>query len=237
MGQQWEGTMANKLWLSMAFVAFGAMPVAAQNNAPNVKAVLQQADAAMGASKLHSIQYSATGYVTVLGQNYSSNLEETWPRFDLKSFTRTIDYDSNSMREDQVRVQGAWSATRGGGVRPIIGERKQMQLVAGNYAWNLNEQNQPGTAFNQAELRELEILMTPHGFIRAAMAAADAKAIVYDERSRSTKKGTVVPFKALGKYPVNGWINDSGLVTKVQTWLPNPILGDMFVEPRGPGGD
>ncbi len=228
--------MARKLWLSAAFVALCAMPVAAQNNAPNAKTVLQQADAAMGASKLHSIQYSATGYVTVLGQNYSSNLDETWPRFDLKSFTRTIDYDSNSMREDQVRVQGAWSGTRGGGVRPIIGERKQMQLVAGNYAWNLNDQNQPNAAFGQAELRELEILMTPHGFIRAAMAAPDAKATVYDESSNSTKKVTVVQFKALGKYPVNGWINDQGLVTKVQTWLPNPILGDMFVETRVRGG-
>ena len=228
--------MANKLWLSVAFVALCAIPVAAQNNAPNAKAVLQQADAAMGASKLHSIQYSATGYVTVLGQNYSSSLDETWPRFDLKSFTRTIDYDSNSMREDQVRVQGAWSATRGGGVRPIIGERKQAQLVNGNYAWNLNDQNQPNAAFGQAELRELEILMTPHGFIRAAMAAPDAKAMVYDESSRSTKKVTVVQFKALGKYPVNGWINDQGLVTKVQTWLPNPILGDMFVETRVQGG-
>jgi glyoxylase-like metal-dependent hydrolase (beta-lactamase superfamily II) len=228
--------MANKLWLSVAMVALCAMPVAAQNNAPNAKTVLQQADAAMGASKLHSIQYSATGYVTVLGQNYSSSLDETWPRFDLKSFTRTIDYDSNSMREDQVRVQGAWSATRGGGVRPIIGERKQTQLVNGNYAWNVNDQNQPAAAFGQAELRELEILMTPHGFIRAAMAAPDAKAMVYDESSRSTKKVTVVQFKALGKYPVNGWINDQGLVTKVQTWLPNPILGDMFVETRVQGG-
>ena len=104
--------MASKLWLSVAFAALCAMPVAAQNNAPNVKTVLQQADAAMGAGKLHSIQYSATGYVTVLGQNYSSNLEETWPRFDLKSFTRTIDYDSNSMREDQVRVQGKCTMPR-----------------------------------------------------------------------------------------------------------------------------
>src|SRR6476469_7224553 len=178
--------MRNKFWLCVTFAALCAMPLAAQTNAPTAKAVLQQADAAIGASKLHSIQYSATGYVTVLGQNYSSNLDETWPRFDLQSFVRTLDYDSNSMRADQVRVHGAWSATRGGGVRPIIGERKQMQLVSGNYAWNLNEQNQPAAAFNQAELRELEILMTPHGFIRAAMAAPDAKATVYDESSRNT---------------------------------------------------
>src|SRR3977135_1189394 len=117
--------MASKLWLSVAFAALSAMPVAAQNNTPNAKTVLQQADAAMGAGKLHSIQYSATGYVTVLGQNYSSSLDETWPRFDLKSYTRTIDYDSNSMREDQVRVQGAWAATRGGGGRRCMRQRRK----------------------------------------------------------------------------------------------------------------
>src|SRR5262249_5469239 len=68
--------------------------------------------------------------------------------------------------------------------------------------------------------------------IRAAEAAPDAKASSYTESSRSTKKTTVISFKAFGKYPVNGWINDQNLVTKVQTWLPNPVLGDMFVETR-----
>jgi hypothetical protein len=231
--------MANRLWLSLAFAALCAMPAAtlnAQSAAPDAKAVLQRADAAMGVSKVNSIQYSATGYVTALGQNYSSALDETWPRFELKSFVRTVDYGSNSMREDQVRVQGAWSATRGGGQRPIIGERNQRQLVSGNFAWNLNDQNQPAPQFGQAELRQLELIMTPHGFVKAAMAAPDAKAMVYSESSRSTKKVTVVQFKALGKYPVNGWINDQNMVTKVQTWLPNPILGDMFVETRVQGG-
>src|SRR5712671_7486101 len=105
------GNNGQQIMACVAFAALCAMPVAAQTGAPNAKAVLQQADAAMGASKLHSIQYSATGYVTVLGQNYSSSLDETWPRFDLQSFTRTIDYDSNSMRAAQVRVPGAGSAS------------------------------------------------------------------------------------------------------------------------------
>src|SRR5262245_32141724 len=132
--------MSKKVLLSLALVALVAAPAASQNAVPDAKAVLQRADAAMGVSKLNSLQYTATGYVTALGQNYSSSLDETWPRFELKSFTRTIDFPSNSMREDQTRVQGVWNATRGGGQRPIIGERNQKQLVSGNYAWNLNDQ-------------------------------------------------------------------------------------------------
>lgn len=198
----------------------------------DAKAVLAKADAAMGVSKVTSLQISATGYVTALGQNYSSALDETWPRFELKSYTRTIDFPSNSMREDQVRVQGNWNATRGGGQRPIIGERTQHQLVNGTTAWNVNDQNVPAPAFGQGELRQLELLMTPHGFVKAAQAAPDATASEYTESSRTTKKSSVVSFKAFGKYPVNGWINGDGLVTKVQTWMPNPALGDMFVETR-----
>ena len=223
--------MTNRFLLGLVCAAAFAIPAAAQT-APDAKAELAAADAAMGVSKITSIQYTATGYVTVLGQNYSSALDETWPRFELKSFTRTIDYPSNSMREDQTRVQGVWNATRGGGVRPIIGERNQKQLVAGQYAWNLNDQGRAALAFDQADLRQLEIIMTPHGFIKAAEAAPDAKALVYNDSSRNTKPATVIQFKALGKYVVNGWLNDQHLVTKVQTWLPNPILGDMFVETR-----
>jgi glyoxylase-like metal-dependent hydrolase (beta-lactamase superfamily II) len=223
--------MTGKLMGPIAFAALLTVSASAQT-APDAKSVLAAADAAMGVSKVTSLQISATGYVTALGQNYSSSLDETWPRFELKSYTRTIDFPTGSMREDQVRVQGTWNATRGGGQRPIVGERTQHQLVSGNYAWNVNDQNVPAPQVGQAELRQLELIMTPHGFIKAAQAAPDAKASVYTESSRTTRRSNVVSFKAFGKYPVNGWINDQGLVTKVQTWLPNPVLGDMFVETR-----
>src|SRR5215471_7898040 len=144
--------MAKKVLLSLALLALVAAPAASQNAMPDAKAVLQRADAAMGVSKATSLQISATGYVTALGQNYSSALDETWPRFELKSFTRTIDFPSNSMREDQTRVQG-----------PIIGERHQKQLVSGNYAWNLNDEGVAQPQVGQAEMRQLELIMTPHG--------------------------------------------------------------------------
>jgi glyoxylase-like metal-dependent hydrolase (beta-lactamase superfamily II) len=41
---------------------------------------------------------------------------------------------------------------------------------------------------------------------------------------------TVVSFTALGKYKVNGTINSEDLVGRVQTWVPNPVVGDMYYE-------
>ena len=101
--------MGRKLLLSIALLAFIAMRAASQTAAPDAKVVLQRADAAMGVSKVNSIEYSATGYVTALGQNYSSALEDTWPRFELKSFIRTVDYGSMSMREERIgKTSGTW---------------------------------------------------------------------------------------------------------------------------------
>src|SRR5208282_1483077 len=42
---------------------------------------------------------------------------------------------------------------------------------------------------------------------------------------------TIVSF-TLGKYRVNGTINDQNLVELVDTWFPNPVYGDMDYEMR-----
>ena len=42
---------------------------------------------------------------------------------------------------------------------------------------------------------------------------------------------TIVSFQ-LGKYRVNGTINEEDLVERVQTWVPNPVLGDLVYEHR-----
>ena len=103
----------------------------------NAQTVLAAADKAMGGDKLKTLQYSATGYVGALGQAYAGNMDDTWPRFELKTFVRTIDYSTMSMKEEQTRVQGPWLATHGGGQRPIIGERRTTQLVSARLQFTL----------------------------------------------------------------------------------------------------
>ena len=83
-------------------------PVAAQN----AGALLQAADSAVGASKVNSIQYTGTGRISYLGQNFST--VDDWPRVDLKSWSQTIDYAGKSSKEEMVRVQGN-NPPRGGG--------------------------------------------------------------------------------------------------------------------------
>ena len=43
-------------------------------------------------------------------------------------------------------------------------------------------------------------------------------------------RSTVISFIAFEKYRVNGTINPDGLLERTQTWVPNPVVGDMYYE-------
>jgi len=58
-----------------------------------------------------------------------------------------------------------------------------------------------------------------------AAAASDTTAVSLMLEGREM---TIVSFTAMGTYRVNGTINEAHLVERVQTWVPNPVLGDML---------
>jgi glyoxylase-like metal-dependent hydrolase (beta-lactamase superfamily II) len=210
--------MANRVCLLATIVALTAAPAAAQE----ARSALQAAAATMGVTTMNSIQFSGTGWQGAVGQNAAPDLD--WPRFDLTSYTRTIDFGSQSSKEEMVRTQGN-NVARGGGGTPIVGEQRVTNLVSGNYAWNMQGTTAtPAPA--AAEQRQIDILLTPWGFIKAAM-AANPTVIT---RTEYGERVTVVSFVALGKYRVNGTINGQNLIQRVQTWVPNPVVGDMYIE-------
>jgi glyoxylase-like metal-dependent hydrolase (beta-lactamase superfamily II) len=213
-----------------------------RGSAQDVRSVLQAAATAMGATNLRSIQYSGTGWTAFVGQSYNSSTGD-WPRFEVPSYTRVIDYDGRAQREEFTRRQGAFPPQGGGGT-PLQGEPRTVALLNGTFAWNMNGdtpavQTRPyldGTPVN--ELRQLEIMLTPHGFLKAAMAAAPRLLTMpimgtsNDGLSGDGRKVHLVSFTALGKYKVNGTINDQNMVELVTTWIPNPVYGDMLYELR-----
>jgi len=190
--------------------------------AQDARTALRAAAAALGTADMDSIQYSGSGWVGAVGQNFAP--DQDWPRFDLTRYTRTIDFATESSREEMVVVQGD-NPVRGGGRQPIEGERRSTLLVRGEHAWNLNGETVV-PAPEDAELRRLEIFLTPYGFVKGAL-AGDATAV---SRHEYGERVTVVSFIALGKYRVNGTITEDGLVRRVQTWLPNPVVGDLYYE-------
>jgi glyoxylase-like metal-dependent hydrolase (beta-lactamase superfamily II) len=192
--------------------------------AQDARSVLQAASTAMGAASLKTVQITGTGWNAAMGQSFSP--EADWPRFEVTKYTRTIDYDARSSTEQITRRQGTYPAQGGGGT-PIQGEQQQHFLVSGNSAWNMQGATATPAAA-AAEVRQLDIIMTPHGFLKAA-AAGNPTAMT---RMQGNRKTTIVSFTALGKYKVNGTINDQNQVELVQTWIANPVLGDTLYETR-----
>ena len=190
--------------------------------AQDARAVLQAAADTMGVTDMTSIQYSGTGWIGAVGQSYAP--DQDWPRFELASYTRTIDFSTYSSKEEMVIRQGNYSA-RGGGVTPIRGEQRLSRLVSGTRAWDLRGDHVVPTP-ELSERRMLEILLTPHGFLKAAV-ASNPTAVTRNEYGGRV---TVVSFLALGRYRVNGTITQDNILQRVQTWLPNPVVGDMYYE-------
>src|SRR6516162_2085755 len=193
--------MRNVLVTLVAVLALMLGPAIRPATAQNARAVLQSADDAVGASKVNSIQFTGTGRISYLGQNFTT--ADDLPRVDLKSWSQTIDYGSNSAKEEMVRVQGNNPARGGGAGFPITGEQRSTTLVDGNYAWGLNPQGQPQAQNDQAEARQFLIWVTPHGFLKAAL--ADPNAAVTDREFVGAGRTLhVVGFTTMGKYRATG---------------------------------
>lgn len=182
-----------------------AIPVGAA--AQDAKTVIENAVKAMGAGNLGSIRYSGSGFNYALGQ--AVNPSSPWPKFNLKTYERVIDFDAGGAQQTMVRTQ-AENPPRGGGQQPIIGEQSQ-NVVNG---------------FKEPWASQFEVWVTPDGFLKGAQ---ENKATV-QTKTVEGKKYNVVSYLMQNKYKVNGYLDEQNLVDKVETWVENPVLGDMPVE-------
>ena len=143
----------------------------------DARAALLASLKAMGGENLKTIEIAAAGSSSLIGQQFS--VEGNWPQFEVANYTRAIDFDAKWSREDYTRRQGNFPAFG----RVPMAEQRVTAIVSGSYAWDMNNGmpvpiTRPyldGVPVN--ELRQLELAITPHGFLKAALAASDAKAI------------------------------------------------------------
>jgi hypothetical protein len=231
--------MARKVCLLAGLLCL-LFPIAGTAPAQTVDArkALEAAAKAMGVANIKTIQYTASGWFSQIGQTYG--LAEDWPHYEVTDYTRVIDYDAKFSREDYTRRQGKYP-TLG---RVPMPEQHITTVVNGKYAWDmqgdtpvpLTRMYLDGVPYS--DLRQMEIVLTPQGFLKAALASSDATAISLPivgasdfGLSQFGRRVTVVSF-TMGKYKFNGTINDKNLVELVDTWFPNPVYGDMDYEMR-----
>ncbi|HYR43696.1 MAG TPA: MBL fold metallo-hydrolase [Terriglobia bacterium] len=177
--------------------------------AEDAKTVLGNASKAMGIENVNSVMYYGSGANFTLGQ--SNNANGAWPRTNLSDYTRAIDFMQPASRATAV----TWAAPVTGG--PAVQGAFNQNVIPANNAW----------------AQQLEIWITPWGFIKGAI----ANNATSRTQTVSSKRYNVVTWMTPQKspsgqpYKVVGYISgETNLVDKVDTWLENPIFGDMLVE-------
>jgi len=195
-----------KVWIAAAALV-ALLPVTAL--AQDAKTVIANASKAMGVDGLNSIMFYGSGANFGLGQSNNANGE--WPRTNLNDYVRAIDFASSTSRATAV----TWAA-------PVTGP----VAVQGQFQQNI------GAAQAASWAQQLEIWTTPWGFLKGAAANnATARAqTVAGTRYQVVTWMTTQKSPGGPAYRVVGYISPRGLVDRVETWLENPVFGDMLVE-------
>ena len=144
----------------------------------DVQSVLRAVADAMGTDNVETLRITGAPNSTIraLGQSYTTRVDGPnvdYPTLAMPSYTRVIDYNAMYSREELTRAQGD-NEPRGGGRQPIQ-EQQQVLLSRGNYAWDM----QGGTVVAQptaGDQRLIDLYLTPHGFVKGALAASDVTA-------------------------------------------------------------
>jgi glyoxylase-like metal-dependent hydrolase (beta-lactamase superfamily II) len=178
------------------------------SHAQDTRAVLEDAAKALGASSLTSLEYIGTGTMFDTGQ--AALPGQRGPQFTVKSYARSINYETASLRTDFERTR---AEARGGGAPAP----RQLQLVSGDHAWNVVGEVASSRPEAVAD-RQFQLWSTPHGIIKAAM------------KHSATVEGRTISFAVPGRFTAKATLNDAKLVDKVEAMVSNPVVGDLSIE-------
>ena len=188
---------------------------------PDAMAVLRQAEQAMGGTQLKSLHFSGSGSGSTFGQAYQPG--QAWPGLNYSTLSRQVDYENAALREDFARSR---SEPTGGGATPLMGmgDARVSAFVRGGLAWN-GTGNSASAAPVAADTRIHDLWTTPHGAVKAALRN--------QPRAGSRNEGgtpyTTVSFTEPGRFEATLWIDATGMLARIDSRLPHPVMGDTEV--------
>src|SRR5262245_27351775 len=190
-----------------AAVALAALAATSAALAQNAATVIANASKNMGVEGLNSVTYYGSGANYNLGQNNNANYP--WPRVNVNDYRRTIDFTKPALLS--------------------TGQTYAVPVTGGPAALAPFTQNIQST--NGAWAQQLEIWVSPWGFLKGAQQNNATSRRRSVDGEQLTEISWESPVKAPGGQPyrVVGFVNRDNLVTRVETWLENPVFGDMLV--------
>src|SRR3954466_13084228 len=198
------------MWKSLAAAAFATALFTSAAQAEDAKQVIDAASKAMGVVGLNSITYAGAAALGNFGQSrtISFGLAST----SIRNYVRTIDFTTPALR--------------------ATGDSQPPALVRGGPLPPMGIYNQVINAATPAWPQQMEIWVTPWGFLKGAAA---------NNATVKTTKINGVPYKVVTwspaqkapsglPYKVSGYIDADNLVEHVETWAEHPIIGDLHWE-------
>ena len=197
------------MFRKLAAGALLATVLSAGAAAQNASTVVANASKAMGAEGLNSITYSGSALNGNFGQ--SKSIAGPLAMTTITNYTRAID-----LKQPASRATGATMPPAIPGLPPPQPGNFNQNILPTNAAWT----------------QQLEIWVTPWGFLKGAAAN---NATVRSERigGRTFNVVTWMPAQKSPSgqtYRLNGYINDQNLVERVETWVEHLVLGDLHVD-------
>lgn len=175
---------------------------------------------ALGADRVKTIEFTGTGTRYAVGQ--SVRADKPWPKFNLKSYTATIDYATASMRHDMQITQGE-HPPMGGGRQPVKGVRKARGGISGDIGWGFRG-GKPRPARFTAGMKH-SLWTSPHGVIKAAQ----AQGAPIKMKTAGGKTYKTVSIAGKGAFTATAWFDKRNLLVAVDSRVANAVLGDMRV--------
>jgi glyoxylase-like metal-dependent hydrolase (beta-lactamase superfamily II) len=193
-----------------AVAALAAVAATSAAFAQNAATIVANAARNMGVEGLSSITYYGSGANYNLGQ--SNNANYPWPRTNVNDYRRTIDFSRPAL----LSTGQTYAIPVTGGAAVLAPFTQNIQPT--NAAW----------------AQQLEIWVSPWGFLKGAQqfnATARRRTV---DGEQVTEIAFDAPVNAPNgePYRVVGHVNRDNLVTRVDTWLENPVFGDMLVSTK-----
>jgi glyoxylase-like metal-dependent hydrolase (beta-lactamase superfamily II) len=198
-----------------------ALVVLAGSRATGADTALQQIADALDVSTTKTFQFTANGKMFAYGQ--ATSPMASGPRLYVRSLTRIFDFTAGALREELVRFQGE-APPSGGEYQPIEGDQRLVSLVSGDFAWYETGKD-ANPASHEANERAHQLVISPHGLVRAAF----ANNAVVTKKIIEGKEMSVISFSVQGKHKVVAYANDQNAIEKVESSYGHPVIGDIKV--------
>jgi len=189
---------------------------------PDAPTLIRQGEAAMGGAQLKTLVVSGRGTGGTFGQAWQPAM--AWPALNYSTITRALNLETGAYREEFGRSR---AEANGGGAVPLMGsgEQRANGLLRDGFGWSMAGTNAvPGPV--AVPSRQTDALTTsPQGALKAAQRNNATAGVRTVEGTRIN----TLSFTAPGQYAATLFFDAAGLVTRIESTMPHPVLGDTPV--------